>query len=371
MLTEEQEYLRETVRKLLAERASRDSVPAPDASADYDRELWAVMAQQVGLHGLAIAEEFGGAGYGPMELAVAFEEMGAVLLDAPFFASVGLAATVIQATGDRSVCAEYLPGIGSGDLVGALAFTEAHGCWDESEIQLAATKLDDSWLLYGQKRYVVHAHVADFFVVAARTARGVSLFLVDAGAAGVEVTAHDALDPTRPLAAIRFAAAPARLIGEEGAGWPALRQAFDLATVYLAAEELGGAARCLDMCVGYAKSRMQFGRPIGSFQAIKHKCADMLVAVEMARSAALSAADAAASERPDAAVLASLAKAVCSESFVYCATETIQIHGGIGFTWEHPAHLYYKRSRGGEVLLGSPQRHRELLVARAAPELPL
>jgi alkylation response protein AidB-like acyl-CoA dehydrogenase len=346
-------------------------VPEPDAVADYDRDLWTVLAQQVGLHGLAVPEEFGGAGYGPVELAVVFEEMGAVLLSSPFFASVGLVATILQGAGDRAVCADYLPGIASGAAVGAFAFLEQGGRWDESEIRLAATRTDGGWQLTGQKRYVVHGCAADFLVVAARTEAGVSLFLVETDAPGVDREPLDVLDPTRPQASVTLAGAPARLIGAQGGGWAVLRRAFDLAAIYLACEQVGGAARCLDISVEYAKSRVQFGRPIGSFQAIKHKCADMLVTVELARSAALSAATAAADERPDAPVLASLAKAVCSEGFVRCATETIQIHGGIGFTWEHPAHLYYKRARSGEVLLGSPGYHRELLALRGAGELPV
>lgn len=371
MLTEEQMYLSKTVRELLAERAPRGSVPDPGAVGDFDRELWMLMAQQIGLHGLALPEEFGGAGYGPVELAVVFEEMGAVLLSAPFFASVGLVATILRETGDRAVCADHLPAIASGETVGAFAFLEAGGRWDESEIQLAATSTDGGWQLTGRKLYVVHGCAADILVVAARTGAGISLFLVETDAPGVDRVPLDVLDPTRPQASVTFAGTPARLIGEQGGGWEVLARAFDVAAIYLACEQVGGAARCLDISVEYAKSRVQFGRPIGSFQAIKHKCADMLVTVELARSAALEAATAAAAGRPDTAMLASLAKAVCSEGFVRCATETIQIHGGIGFTWEHPAHLYYKRARSGEVLLGAPGYHREQLALRGVGELPL
>ncbi|MEV0766785.1 acyl-CoA dehydrogenase family protein [Nocardia salmonicida] len=371
MLTEEQGYLRKTVRELLAERAGRGSVPEPGAVADYDRELWKLMAQQIGLHGLAVPEEFGGAGYGPVELAVVFEEMGAVLLNSPFLASIGLVATILRETGDRAACADYLPAIASGETVGAFAFLEAGGRWEESEIHVEAVEADGGWQISGQKRYVVHGCAADILVVAARTEAGVSLFVVEADAPGVDRAPLDVLDPTRPQATVVFAGAPARLIGAPGDGWAVLRRAFDLAAIYLACEQVGGAARCLDISVAYAKSREQFGRPIGSFQAIKHKCADMLVTVELARSAALEAATAAAADQPDVAMLASLAKAVCSEGFVRCATETIQIHGGIGFTWEHPAHLYYKRARSGEVLLGAPGYHRELLALRGAGELPV
>jgi alkylation response protein AidB-like acyl-CoA dehydrogenase len=367
VLTEEQLYLRKTVRELLADRAARTSVP--DAGPDYDRDLWTLMAQQIGLQGLAIPEEYGGAGCGPVELAVVFEEMGAVLLSAPFFASVALAANALLGSGDKQACAEYLPGIASGERIGTVALTEDSGRWDSDGVRLAATESGDEWRLSGRKTYVIDGCVADFLVVVARSEAGVSLFLVDADAPGLARVPLDALDPTRKHATVTFADTPARLLGEDGAGWPA--HMLDLAAVYLACEQVGGAARSLELSTDYAKTRVQFGKPIGSFQAIKHKCADMLVAVEMARSAALFAAGAAAEDQSDVPVLASLAKAVCSESFVRCATETIQIHGGIGFTWEHPAHLYFKRARSSEVLLGSPAYHRRLLAVRGANGLPL
>ncbi|HVW45068.1 MAG TPA: acyl-CoA dehydrogenase family protein [Amycolatopsis sp.] len=368
-LTEEQVYLRKTVRELLADRAARTTVPE-HVTPDYDRDLWSLMARQIGLHGLAIPERFGGVGSGPVELAVVFEEMGAVLLSAPFFASVGLAANAILASGDQQACADYLPGIASGERIGALAVTEHAGLPAESDIQLAATRTTQ-WRLSGRKTYVVDGGTADFLVVAGRTGAGVSLFLVDAGAEGLDRVPVDALDPTRQFATVTFDATPARLLGDEGAGWPALSAALDLGAIFLASEQVGAAQRSLDMAVGYARTRVQFGKPIGSFQAIKHKCADMLVSVELARSAALFAAEAAAEGSADTPVLASLAKAVCSESLVRCATENIQIHGGIGFTWEHPAHLYFKRARADEVLLGSPGEHRKLLAARGAGNLPL
>jgi len=367
VLTEEQLYLRKTVRELLADRAARTTVP--ERAADYDRELWSVMAQQVGLHGLAVPERYGGAGFGPVELAVVFEEMGAVLLSGPFFASAGLAVPALLASGDEQACAEYVPGMVSGDRIGTLALTEDGGRWDEQGIGMAATRRD-GWRLSGRKTYVLDGCAADFLVVAGRTAAGVSLFAVESTAPGLTRVPVESLDPTRSLATVTFDATPARLLGEEGAGWPALSRTLDLGAVYLANEQVGAARRSLDMAVDYARTRVQFGRPIGSFQAIKHKCADLLVAVELAGSAALFAAEAAAEDSPEAPALASMAKAVCSESFVRCATENIQIHGGIGFTWEHPAHLYFKRARASEVLLGTPAYHRRLLAARGADGLP-
>ncbi|MEX5637318.1 acyl-CoA dehydrogenase family protein [Parafrankia sp. FMc2] len=369
MLTEEQAYLRKTVRELLADHAARTTVPE-QAVADHDRELWSLMAQQVGLHGLAIPERFGGAGCGPVELAVVFEEMGAVLLSAPFFASVGLAANAILASGDEDASADYLPRIATGERIGTLALTEDGGRWAEADVQLAATRTD-GWRLSGRKTYVVDGCAADFLVVAARTDVGVSLFLVESDASGLDRVPVEALDPTRQFATVTFDGTPARLLGEQGSGWTALSSTLDLGAIFLASEQVGAAQRCLDMAVDYAKTRVQFGKPIGSFQAIKHKCADLLVSIELARSAALFAAEAAAEGSSETPVLASLAKAVCSESFVRCATENIQIHGGIGFTWEHPAHLYFKRARASEVLLGSPGYHRRLLAARGASGLPV
>ncbi|MEE4599434.1 acyl-CoA dehydrogenase family protein [Streptomyces sp. DSM 41524] len=371
VLTEEQVYLRKTVGELLKDRAARSSVLEVADRPDYDRELWTLMAQQVGLHGLAIPEAYGGAGWGPVELAVVFEEMGAVLLCAPFFASVALAANALLASGDEPMCAEYLPGIASGDRIGSLALVEGSGSWGEEGVQLSANWAGGSWQLTGRKTYVIDGCAADFLVVAARSEAGVSLFVVDAVAPGVNREPLRTLDPTRKQATVTFTNVSARLLGEEGVGWHALERTLNLAAIYLACEQVGGAARSLEIAVDYAQSRRQFNRPIGSFQAIKHKCADMLVAVELARSAALFAAGAAAESRHDVPVLASLAKAVCSESFVRCAAETIQIHGGIGFTWEHPAQLYFKRARSSEVLLGTPAYHRKLLAARGADKLPL
>jgi alkylation response protein AidB-like acyl-CoA dehydrogenase len=362
-LTEEQEHLRETVSALMADRVPP---PSPDAPGGHDPKLWALMAGQVGLHGLGIPEAYGGAGCGPVELGVVFQEMGAVLLSAPFFASVALAANVLLASGDEEICHLLLPSVASGELIGSVALTEESGRWDEPGVRLEARPANAApWRLTGRKTYVVDGCAADFLVVAARSRAGVSLFLVETDAPGLTRTPLRTLDPTRPLADVTFDAVPARLVGEDGAGWPAVRRMLDLAAVCLAAEQVGGAVRTLEMSVEYAKTRVQFNRPIGSFQAVKHKCADMLVAVELARSAALFAAEAAAAGRADASAVASLAKATCSESFVRCATETIQIHGGTGFTWEHPAQLYFKRARADEVLLGSPAYHRKRTAAQA------
>ncbi len=211
---------------------------------------------------------------------------------------------------------------------------------------------------------MLDGHTADLLIVAARTAAGVSLFAVEANANGVERTALSTMDQTRKQAKITFTDAPATLIGTDGAGWAVIETVLDLAAVALAAEQVGGAQKVLDMSVEYAKERIQFGRPIGSFQAIKHKCADMLLEVESAKSAAYYAGWCASEMNDELPSVASLAKAYCSEAYFHCAAENIQIHGGIGFTWEHPAHLYFKRAKSSELLFGDPSYHRELLAQR-------
>jgi alkylation response protein AidB-like acyl-CoA dehydrogenase len=212
--------------------------------------------------------------------------------------------------------------------------------------------------------FVIDGHTAQLILVAARTGSDVSLFAVDGSAAGLTRTPLSTMDQTRKQARLEFSGVPARLVGAEGQGWPVLVKALDLAAVALAAEQVGGAQKVLEMSVEYAKVRVQFGRPIGSFQAIKHKCADMLLEVESAKSAAYYAGWAAAEDNDELPVVASLAKAYCSDAYFHAAAENIQIHGGIGFTWEHPAHLYFKRAKSSELMLGDPTYHREQLAQR-------
>jgi alkylation response protein AidB-like acyl-CoA dehydrogenase len=211
---------------------------------------------------------------------------------------------------------------------------------------------------------VIDGHTANLILVAARSGDGISLFSVEGDAAGLTRTPLTTMDQTRKQARLEFSGVPAKLIGAEGKGWDTLSRVLDLAAVALAAEQVGGAQKCLDMSVEYAKVRVQFGRPIGSFQAIKHKCADMLLEVESAKSAAYYAGWAAAELNDELPVVASLAKAYCSDAYFHAAAENIQIHGGIGFTWEHDAHLYFKRAKSSELLLGDPTYHRELLAQR-------
>ncbi len=362
---EEQEELRKTVRQFLEAKSPEAAVREQmDTEAGYDAAVWSQMGEQLGLQGLVIPEEYGGSGYGYIELVVILEEMGRALLCAPFFSSVVLAANTLIHSGDEAAKADLLPGIASGETIATVAFTEENGRWDEEGITATATADGDAWKVTGSKMYVLDGHTASLLLVAARTAAGVSIFAVDGDAAGVTRTPLATMDQTRKQAKVDFAATPARLIGTDGEGWAVLERVLDLAAVALAAEQVGGAQFCLEMAVQYAKDRVQFGRPIGSFQAIKHKCADMLLEVESAKSAAYYAGWCASELNDELPSVASLAKAYCSEAYFHAAAENIQIHGGIGFTWEHPAHLYFKRAKSSELLFGDPTYHRELLAQR-------
>ena len=363
--TDEQEQLRDFVRSFLEEKSPESAVREQmDTEQGFDPDVWAQMSEQMGLPALTIPEDYGGQGFTRIEQVVVLEEMGRSLLCAPFFSSAVMAANTLMLGGDESAKQAHLPQIASGETRGTLAFTEQNGRWDEPGITMAATAENGAWRLDGVKMYVLDGHTADLLIVAARTSGGVSLFTVDPGAAGLTRTALSTMDQTRKQAKLTFEGVEATLIGEEGQGWPVLEGVLDLASVALAAEQVGGAQRCLDMSVEYAKVRVQFGRPIGSFQAIKHKCADMLLEVESAKSAAYYAGWCAAEMNDELPQVASLAKSYCSEAYFHAAAENIQIHGGIGFTWEHPAHLYFKRAKSSELLFGDPTYHRELLAQR-------
>ncbi len=363
--SDEQEELRTAVRRFLTEKSPETEVRRlMDTTEGYDPAVWSQMADQLGLQSLTIPEEFGGSGFSYVELLVVLEEMGAALLCAPFFSSVALGANALLTSGDDEAKKSYLPGIASGETIATLAITEDNGKWDFSGIELAATQKDGAWVLDGHKMFVIDGHVANLILVAARSAAGVSLFAVEGDAAGLTRTPLPTMDQTRKQARLEFSGTPAVLIGVDGGAEAGLSKTLDLAAVALAAEQVGGAQHVLDASVEYAKTRIQFGRPIGSFQAIKHKCADMLLEVESAKSAAYYAAWAAAEDSDELPVVASLAKSYCSEAYFHSAAENIQIHGGIGFTWEHPAHLYFKRAKSSELLLGDPSYHRELLAQR-------
>jgi alkylation response protein AidB-like acyl-CoA dehydrogenase len=365
IFSDEQQEFRGGVRRFLATRSPETEVRRLMATNDgYDPAVWRQMSDQLALPGLIIAEEHGGSGFGFVELIVVLEEMGGALLCAPYFATVVLGAGAILACGDEAARRALLPGIASGETIATLALSEDHGRWDLDAVALEAASSADSWTLSGPKSYVLDGHCADLILVAARTPGGLSLFAVRGDAPGLERTLLPTIDETRKQARLEFHDTPATLVGAEGAAAPGLERTLDLAAVALAAEQVGGAQRCLDNAVAYAKDRIQFGRPIGSFQAIKHLCADVLVEVESARSAAYHAGWAADGDSDELPVAASIAKAYCSEAFLHAAAANIQIHGGTGFTWEHHAHLYFKRAKTSELLFGGPAFHRERLAQR-------
>ena len=363
---EDQQELRRTVRRFLEHSSSEAGVRRLMATEPgYDRAVWERMAGELGLHGLAIPEEYGGAGFSFTELGIVLEEMGRALLCAPFFASVVLAGELLKAIDDEQARKDYLPGIASGDTIATVALTEDDGGWAPSSATARAVRDGGTWRLNGTKTYVPDGLSAGLILVIARTEDGIGVFAVEGSADGLTRQALPTMDQTRKQASLRFDATPARLLGDPADGWAAVGRMLQVAAVGLAAEQAGGAQRALEMAVEYAKLREQFGRPIGSFQAIKHKCASMLVTVESMKSAAYYGLWAVASGDSELPVVSSIAKLCCSDGYALVAGENIQIHGGIGFTWEHPAHLYFKRARSSRVLLGGPDFHREI-VARLA-----
>jgi alkylation response protein AidB-like acyl-CoA dehydrogenase len=363
--SDEQEELRTAVRRFLAEKSPETEVRRlMETTEGYDPAVWSQMADQLGLQSLTIPEEFGGSGFSYVELIVVLEEMGAALLCAPFFSTVALAANAVLTSGDDEAKKYLLPGARLGRDDRDAGHHRGQRPLGLRRDRVPAEPSGDGWVLNGHKMFVLDGHVANLIVVAARTSKGVSLFGVKGDAEGLTRTPLPTMDQTRKQARLEFSGTPAWLIGTDGGAEPGLSKTLDLAAVALAAEQVGGAQRVLDASVEYAKTRIQFGRPIGSFQAIKHKCADMLLEVESAKSAAYYAAWAAAEDSDELPVVASLSKSYCSEAYFHAAAENIQIHGGIGFTWEHPAHLYFKRAKSSELLFGDPAYHRELLAQR-------
>jgi alkylation response protein AidB-like acyl-CoA dehydrogenase len=365
VFSQEQEELRRSVRRFIEAKSPLSAVREQmESEIGYDADLWHQLADQLGVQSIAIPEEYGGAGFSFVDLAIVLEELGRGLVPSPFFASVVLAAYALLDAGDDAACRAYLPGIADGSRLATLAFTEDSGAWDLGSIAMSAVPDGAGWSLTGTKAYVVDGHVADLILVAARTPAGLSLFAVEAGAPGLTRVAVPTLDQTRRLARLVFEGTPARLVGTDGRAQATLARTLDRAAIALAAEQLGGAQAVLDMAVDYAKVRHQFDRPIGSFQAIKHKASEMLLRVESARSATYYGMWAVADEGEDVPIVASLVKAYCSEAYFHAAGENIQIHGGIGFTWEHDAHLYFKRAKSTQLFLGDGDYHRENLAER-------
>jgi len=368
VLDSEQRELRSAVRKFLLDQSPPEKVRAAMiGELGYDRELWRRLAGELGLIGLVVPEEHGGAGAGQVERAVVLEELGRALVPSPFLASAVLAVDALLALDDEAARAELLPALAAGERIGTLAVAEGSGGWDPSGGATTATERAGGWRLDGEKTLVLSGDVADLVLVYAATPAGPGWFAVDGSpdspAPGLERTTLKSLDPTRRLARLRFADTSARPLASADPA-AALELVADLAAVALAAEQLGGLERAMEVTVEYAKVRVQFGRPIGSYQAVKHGCADMYSAWEHAVSVVRYAAWTAEHDRAELPVAAELAQTYLGPAYFAVATDMVQFHGGIGYTWEHDAHLYYKRAKSSELLLGSPARHRARLADR-------
>jgi acyl-CoA dehydrogenase len=358
-VSDEQRALRSAVADLMARRSAEAQVRALTATdTGFDPAVWRELAA-MGLTGLLIGEEYGGAGAGPVEMGIAMEEMGAALLVSPFLSTAVLVPSLLVEAGDAAECAAVLPRIAAGDLIASVAFAEDGWARLPSTIATSAGAIGDAWHVTGYKHFVLDGQSANLFYVLAGTDAGPAVFAVDPGAPGLDVTPLTTLDPTRKQCRLQFVDTPARLVGRLGAGVEVFSAALDRSAVALLSEQAGGARRAVEMATDYAKTRYQFGRAIGSFQAVKHMCADMLLEAESAVSAARFVAGSFAGQAPSRIADLALAQAYCSDAFVFVAATNIQVHGGIGFTWEHPAHLYLRRARSDAQLLGSPSWHRE------------
>jgi alkylation response protein AidB-like acyl-CoA dehydrogenase len=363
--SDEQKQLRDQARRFLSEKCPPKAVRAVlDGQARYDRELWQGLAE-MGFLGVAIPEEFGGAGAGHLELCVIAEEIGRSLAPVPFSSTVYLAAEAIQLAGSDAQKRKWLPAIASGGAIGTLALFEGSGNPSPRAIKLGAP----NGVLDGVKKPVPDGAIADFAIVAARTAStgretDIALFLVDLSSEGVETKPLTNVDPSRGQAEITFRNCAAEPLGPANEGWSILSRVLDRAAVLLAFEQVGGADRALEMGRDYALDRIAFGRPIGSFQAIKHMLADMYVSATLARSNCYYGAWALstnASELPEAAAAARIS---ATQAFQQCSKNNIQVHGGMGFTWEFDCHLYYRRSNALALSLGSQSYWEDALIDR-------
>jgi alkylation response protein AidB-like acyl-CoA dehydrogenase len=349
--------LRESVRMLLAKRSDPAAVRAAVTTPlGYDDKLWSTLCEQIGVSGLAIPEEFGGVGATLAEVQVVLEELGRTLTPCPMLGSVVLCGQALLATGNAEACTRLLPGIADGSRIATLAWAGEGGDWsmDAAAIVAAGSTVE------GQACYVFDGDVADILLVVARTSDGVGLFEVDPAQPAVHRRHTPAMDQTRRLATVELAGAHARRL-DSGDYAAALRRVRDFAIVALSAEQVGATERAIELTVDYTRQRQQFGRPIGSFQALKHRIADAYVRAEAARSASWAACRSALAEDQELAFDAAVAKVVCSEAFVHATAEMIQLHGGIAITWEHDAHLYFKRAHATAQLFGHPTEFVELV----------
>jgi alkylation response protein AidB-like acyl-CoA dehydrogenase len=359
----EQEEFRSNLRRLLADRSPTKEVRRlMETDHGFERDSWRSINEALGLTATRIPEAYGGYGLGFGDQCIVLEEMGRALLCAPYFATAVLAAGAVMNTGTESEKQALLPGIAAGETTATFAWVEDNGRWDAEGTALTATPESGEIVLNGHKSYVVDGHTADLIVVLARAPQGLSLFTVDSNAAGLTRRVVKSMDPTRKFARLEFNRVAARSLGTAGgAARPFVRTMVE-ATACLANEMVGGADRLREDALAYAMMRMQFGKPIASFQSIKHKQADMLLEVELAKSAAYYAAASLDDGDDDAVANAHLAKACAGDAYMQTAIHAVQIHGGIGFTWDNDTHLWFKRAKSSEVLLGDANYHRELML---------
>jgi hypothetical protein len=363
--SDEQKQLRDQARKFLAEKCPPKAVRAVlEGKAPYDRDLWKGLAE-MGFLGVAIPEDYGGTGAGYLELCVIAEELGRALAPVPFSSTVYLAAEAILLAGSEAQKQKWLPLIASGEAIGTLALFEGKGNPSPKAIKLQAS----GGTLSGVKTPVLDGAIADFAVVAARTGStgrdsDISLFLVDMKAEGIEAKALTNVDPTHGQAELSFKNCRAEPLGSPGEGWSVISQLLDRAAVLIAFEQVGGADRALEMGRDYALDRIAFGRPIGSFQAIKHMLADMYVSATLARSNCYHGAWALSTNASELGEAAAAARISATQAFQHCAKNNIQVHGGMGFTWEFDCHLYYRRANATALALGSMSYWEDALIDR-------
>lgn len=366
--TDEQAMLRDMAREYLANRLSSERVRIlMESDTAHDEAFWAEIAE-MGWQAMAIPEEYGGAGFTFQELGIILEEMGRRVSPGPFFSTVVLGANALLLGGTEEQKRRLLPSVAAGEHRLAFAPVDTGGQWSLEDVTTTAVIDGSDVTLTGQKSFVVDGHTADTLIVSARDDDGnVDFWLVPRDADGVSAHHVETLDMTRKQADVTLDGATVKVadrLGDAGSGSVLLDALYDIAGAALAYESVGGAQECLDMAVEYAKERKQFGRAIGSFQAVKHKCADMLVQVESAKSAAYAAGWAAVHDPDEFQITAPLAKSFCTDAFFFCAAESIQVHGGIGFTWEHDAHLFFKRAKTNQLMFGDGTLWRAKLADR-------
>ncbi|MBU3685743.1 MAG: acyl-CoA dehydrogenase [Mycobacterium sp.] len=357
LFSDEQQQLRAAVRKFCAENFSEPTVRAlMESDTPFDPQVWHRLGSEIGALGMAVPESDGGVGGSLVDQAVAVEEFGAALACGPLFGTVYLAIPALVACPGGPARDALLAALIEGELTAAVAVADRAGAFEPAAVTLTATAGGTDVTITGSAARVVDAGAADHILVAARGPDGVGLYVVEG--TDTQRTPLVTLDLTRPQAAVVFDGTPAQLLAGPGEAERVIDHALQVAATLLAVEQVGAAQHLLDLSVDYAKSRLQFGRPIGSFQAVKHRLADMLVDLEHARSTAYHAVWALAAGSDDPALAASIAQATCSAALSRIAADAIQVHGGIGFTWEHQAHLYFKRATTNAALLGNPEQHR-------------